>query len=47
MHPRHLMELLGHNSMETLNPYLSVSIADLKERITVATQEKNKKRPFE
>jgi integrase/recombinase XerD len=31
MHPRHLMELLGHSSMETLNPYLSVSIADLKE----------------
>jgi integrase/recombinase XerD len=31
MHPRHLMELLGHSSMESLNPYLSVSIADLKE----------------
>jgi integrase/recombinase XerD len=31
MHPRHLMELLGHSSMEALNPYLSVSIADLKE----------------
>jgi integrase/recombinase XerD len=31
MHPRHLMELLGHSSMETLNPYLAVSIADLKE----------------
>jgi integrase/recombinase XerD len=31
MHPRHLMELLGHASMETLNPYLAVSIADLKE----------------
>ena len=34
MHPRHLMELLGHNSMEALNPYLSVSIADLKEAHT-------------
>lgn len=31
MHPRHLMELMGHNSMEALNPYLSVSIVDLKE----------------
>ena len=31
MHPRYLMELLGHNSMEALNPYLSVSIVDLKE----------------
>jgi site-specific recombinase XerD len=31
MHPRHLMELLGHSSMESLNPYLSVSIVDLKE----------------
>jgi len=31
MHPRYLMELLGHSSMETLNPYLAVSIADLKE----------------
>jgi len=31
MHPRHLMELLGHSSMEALNPYLSVSIVDLKE----------------
>lgn len=31
MHPRYLMELLGHNSMESLNPYLSVSIVDLKE----------------
>jgi site-specific recombinase XerD len=25
------MELLGHSSMETLNPYLSVGIVDLKE----------------
>jgi integrase/recombinase XerD len=31
MHPRYLMELLGHNSMESLNPYLSVSIVELKE----------------
>jgi len=31
MHPRYLMELLGHSSMESLNPYLAVSIADLKE----------------
>jgi len=31
MHPRLLMELLGHSSMEALNPYLSVSIVDLKE----------------
>lgn len=31
MHPRHLMELMGHSSMEALNPYLSVSIPDLKE----------------
>jgi integrase/recombinase XerD len=31
MHPRYLMELLGHSSMEALNPYLSVSIVDLKE----------------
>jgi len=31
MHPRYLIELLGHNSMEALNPYLSVSIVDLKE----------------
>ena len=31
MHPRYLMELLGHSSMEALNPYLSVTIADLKE----------------
>ena len=31
MHPRYLMELLGHSSMESLNPYLSVSIVDLKE----------------
>ena len=31
MHPRHLMELMGHSSMEALNPYLAVSIADLKE----------------
>jgi len=31
MHPRHLMELLGHSSMESLNPYLQVSIVDLKE----------------
>jgi integrase/recombinase XerD len=31
MHPRYLMELLGHNSMEALNPYLSVSIVELKE----------------
>ncbi len=31
MHPRHLMELLGHASMESLTPYLSVSIEDLKE----------------
>jgi integrase/recombinase XerD len=31
MHPRYLMELLGHNSLEALNPYLSVSIVDLKE----------------
>lgn len=31
MHPRYLMELLGHTSMESLNPYLSVSIVDLKE----------------
>jgi integrase/recombinase XerD len=30
MHPRYLMELLGHSSMEALNPYLSVSIVDLK-----------------
>ena len=31
MHPRHLMELLGHSSMESLTPYLSISIEDLKE----------------
>jgi integrase/recombinase XerD len=31
MHPRYLMVLLGHNSMEALNSYLSVSIVDLKE----------------
>jgi integrase/recombinase XerD len=31
MHPRYLMELLGHSSMEALNPYLAVSIADLQE----------------
>jgi integrase/recombinase XerD len=31
MHPRYVMELLGHASLEALNPYLSVSIVDLKE----------------
>jgi integrase/recombinase XerD len=31
MHPRHLMELLGHSSLESLNPYLSVSAQELKE----------------
>jgi len=34
MHPRYLMELLGHSSMEALNPYLAVSLADLKEAHT-------------
>jgi hypothetical protein len=40
MHPRRLMELLGLNLMEALNPYFSVSIADLKENIVDVIQEK-------
>ena len=44
MHPRYLMELLGHSSMEALNPYLSVSIADLKEAHTRCHPREKEKR---